>query len=102
MDEVRVWNYARPPEQIRANLFTTLTGKEPGLVGYWNFDDGNANDLASGQHHGELVGNVQFTPVTRENQLLIGKVIAADQMPVADADIQVFSDGQVIATSKSD
>src|SRR5207249_3649323 len=32
MDEVRVWNHGRTAEQIRANLFTTLTGKESGLM----------------------------------------------------------------------
>ncbi len=102
MDEVRVWNHARTPEQIQANLFTTLTGKESGLVGYWNFDDGKATDLAPGQHHGELVGDVQFTTVTREYQLASGKVVGTDQKPVADVEVRVLSGGQKVATGKTD
>ena len=72
IDEVRVWNYARTTEQIRESLFTTLTGHEPGLVGYWNFDDGTVNDLAPGHHHGQAVGNVKFTAAQREYHLLTG------------------------------
>ena len=89
-------------EQLHAHLFTTLTGKEPGLVGYWNFDDGTATDLAPAQNHGEFIGNVKFTPAKREYQLVAGKIIAADNQPIAHADILLFSGGQKIATSRTD
>jgi Concanavalin A-like lectin/glucanases superfamily len=104
MDEVRIWNNPRTAEQIRANLFRTLTGKEEGLVGYWNFDDGNAKDLSSGHHDGELVGNVKFPTSTREHeyQLLTGKVLGPDQKPVADADIRLLSGEEVVASSRTD
>lgn len=46
IDEVRLWRVARPPEEIQATMNVTLTGKEEGLVGYWNFDDGAAKDLS--------------------------------------------------------
>ncbi|MBI3413834.1 MAG: carboxypeptidase regulatory-like domain-containing protein [Verrucomicrobia bacterium] len=63
MDEVRVWKVARTAEQIRETLFQTLTGKEPGLAGYWNFDDGGANgvvkDLSGGGHDGKLMGKAR-------------------------------------------
>jgi hypothetical protein len=102
MDEVRVWNYARTREQIRDNLFTTLTGKETGLVGYWNFDDGNANDLAPGQHHGTLFGKPTFPTATREYHLLAGKVIGADGKLVESAEIRLLSGAETVATSKTD
>jgi len=38
MDEVRVWNVARTQEEIKAVMYQRLSGKESGLVGYWNFD----------------------------------------------------------------
>jgi hypothetical protein len=65
-DEVRVWNIARTEAQIQATMNTTLTGNEPGLVGYWNFDDGTANDRTANGNHGTLVDDariIQYRPV---------------------------------------
>jgi len=39
MDDIRIWNYARTESQIRAAMYNTLTGNEPGLAGYWNFNE---------------------------------------------------------------
>jgi hypothetical protein len=39
MDEVRVWNYARAENEIRSTMYHSLAGTEPGLVGYWNFNE---------------------------------------------------------------
>jgi len=36
LDEVRIWNRARSPEEIRATIRQQLAGSEEGLVGYWN------------------------------------------------------------------
>jgi hypothetical protein len=38
IDEVRIWNVARSGDQIREYMHRSLTGAEPGLVGYWKFD----------------------------------------------------------------
>ena len=40
IDELRMWNVARTQAEIMATMNTTLAGNEPGLVGYWKFDDG--------------------------------------------------------------
>ncbi len=40
MDELRIWNVARTPIQIQANMNGVLTGTEPGLIAYYNFDHG--------------------------------------------------------------
>jgi len=61
MDEVRVWKVARTEAQIRATMFKKLDGREPGLAGLWNFDDGTANDATPGVHHGKLVGAARIT-----------------------------------------
>jgi Concanavalin A-like lectin/glucanases superfamily len=39
MDEVRLWAGERSHAQIRENMFHSLTGTEPGLLGLWNFTD---------------------------------------------------------------
>ncbi|MBM3239750.1 T9SS type A sorting domain-containing protein [Candidatus Poribacteria bacterium] len=63
IDEVRIWNIARTQEEIRATMNTTLKGNEPGLVGYWNFDDGTANDSSPYRNHGTLEGNAKIVEI---------------------------------------
>jgi gliding motility-associated-like protein len=40
MDEFRIWNTPRTAAEIQANMYTTLTGSETGLVTYYNFNQG--------------------------------------------------------------
>ncbi len=40
IDDLRVWNIARSPDEIAADKNKILTGAEPGLAGYWRFDEG--------------------------------------------------------------
>lgn len=62
IDEVRIWNRALSQEEIQTYMGLRLTGQEPGLRGYWNFDDGTANDSSLYQNHGTLVGGAQIVP----------------------------------------
>jgi len=65
MDEVRIWDHARPGADIAADYNKALKGTEPGLLAYYNFNQGIANgdnraiqtvsDL-TGQHDGVLKG----------------------------------------------
>ncbi len=59
LDEVRVWNQVRTQEQIREGMHRTLRGGQPGLVGLWNFDEGDARDQSSGGQHGQLKGGAR-------------------------------------------
>ena len=62
IDEIRVWTRARSAAEIQGTMFCRLTGVEPNLAGYWNFDDGTATDATGHGHNGTLVGNVQIGP----------------------------------------
>lgn len=53
LDEIRLWNVARSEQEIRAAMNARLTGKEKGLVAYWNFDDGTVNDQSGHGNHGQ-------------------------------------------------
>jgi hypothetical protein len=44
IDEVRVWNVARTVEEIREKMAFTLEGWEPGLVSYWQFNEGSGTN----------------------------------------------------------
>ena len=60
IDEIAIWNRALPAAEIFSNMRTGLTGKEPGLAGYWNFDDGLGKDLTSFGNDCSLLGNAQI------------------------------------------
>jgi hypothetical protein len=51
VDEVRIWNYARSSSQLQAEMNRVLQGNEPGLIGYWRFDEGD------GQISADWTGN---------------------------------------------
>jgi hypothetical protein len=57
IDEVRIWNVARTPEQIQATMNTPFTEPQSGLVGYWQLNENTgmrAHDLISG-NNGTLI-----------------------------------------------
>ena len=65
IDEVRVWSVARTAAQIASTMSIKLTGNEPNLVGYWNFDenkDSTAHDLSSVGANGLLENGVTWVP----------------------------------------
>ncbi len=41
IDEVRIWNVVRSEEEIQANMDGYLSGDEPGLVAYWQMNEGS-------------------------------------------------------------
>jgi C-terminal processing protease CtpA/Prc len=65
LDEIRVWNVARSPTEIQAAINAPLTGKENGLVAYWNFDDNTANDMSGHGNNGRLLGKAQIIETPR-------------------------------------
>ncbi|OHB63343.1 MAG: hypothetical protein A2168_02495 [Planctomycetes bacterium RBG_13_50_24] len=65
LDEIRIWNVARSQEQIQAAMNTPLTGKEDGLVAYWNFDDGTTKDLSGHGNDGVLSGDARIVEANR-------------------------------------
>jgi hypothetical protein len=57
LDEVRIWNVARTPDEIKESMSRRLTGDEPWLVAYWRFDEGEgtiAHDASSRHHDARL------------------------------------------------
>lgn len=83
LDELRVWNYQRTPEQIRKNMNRRVTGHEAGLVGLWNFDDGRANDATARANHGKLIGRTQVVVPDFPGglELIASELVAAQSAP---------------------
>jgi len=57
IDELTIYNRALSGEEIRANMYLRLAGDEPGLIGYWDFDEGQGQivyDLSGNGNDGLL------------------------------------------------
>ncbi len=58
IDEVRLWNVARTPAQIAAEMNAPISGTPAGLIGYWRLDEatGTTASDAIGSADGSFVG----------------------------------------------
>ena len=52
IDDLRVWTVARTAEEIQSALTGPLTGTEPGLKAYWNFDEASGTNIFDRTGHG--------------------------------------------------
>lgn len=60
IDELKIWNKSLSPGEIQTVIFKKLDENEPGLIGYWNFDEPageTAYDLSKNHFNGILKGN---------------------------------------------
>lgn len=46
IEEVRIWNAVRTGAEIARWMNLPLTGEEPGLIGYWNFDESTGQTVS--------------------------------------------------------
>jgi hypothetical protein len=44
-DDLRLWNIARTLGEIQSSMMVELSGAEPGLVGYWRFNEGSGTTV---------------------------------------------------------
>ncbi len=64
IDEVKIWNIARPQSDIMASMSNPQDLSAPGLRAYYKMDEGSGTmviDQTSG-YHGSLVNNPPYTP----------------------------------------
>lgn len=88
IDEVRVWNIPRTEAEIRADMNRQLNGDEPGLVGYWKFDEekkGNIFDSTPNKNNGKLIGDAKIASYSRP----IFKRLRSDQYAKSIAAYQI-------------
>ncbi len=63
IDEARVWGRARTGYEIESDRLRRLIGNEPGLVGYWRFDEGAGNrafDQTDKGNYGTIHGTSEW------------------------------------------
>jgi hypothetical protein len=57
VDEIRIWDVARTESEIQSTMNQPLNGNEPGLIGYWEFDEGTGTityDATSNHNDGTI------------------------------------------------
>jgi hypothetical protein len=105
LDEVRVWSVMRTEEEIRANQFRRLNGREPGLAGLWNFDDPAqpGRDSSTNGFHGQLFGDARSVPVelpspaaVPQPSLIEGRVNDPEGAPVPGARVTIAPPGYFV------
>ena len=101
MDEIRIWNKARTPEEIYRDRYCRLTGVETNLTGYWNFDDGTAHDLTGHGHDGTFAGNAQAVPIVGTDDVHAG-ICGAVAPPRAATASAVVTNGFFIGATITD
>jgi hypothetical protein len=102
IDEVRVWNVARSGVEIAAAMSVPLAGSEPGLIGYWRFDElvtGVAFDYGPGKHHAALGRAVESE---RPADVFAGDLPGNPAGLIADADSDGIDDSDEVVVLGTD
>lgn len=88
IDEVRIWEVARNSAELTASMFSSLSGSEEGLIGYWMFNEGEGTsigDATSNANDGTVFGAtwVDGAPINMEAGTVEGVVnmIGGEAMP---------------------
>ena len=64
LDDVRIWQAVRRPEQITDNMYRELDGGEEKLIAYWRMDEGQGGqigDSTGNGHHGKFLPTYEPT-----------------------------------------
>src|SRR5262249_23416072 len=80
IDELRIWNVARTPAQIQANMNQTIA-PQSGLVGYWRFNEGSGTTAA------DLAGASNFTLGTSQTWTRPTWAVTGASVPVGSYNI---------------
>lgn len=84
LDDIRIWNVARTQTEIQADMNRELIGNEPGLVGYWKFNEGSglvAIDSTANGNNGTISGATYSTDVWDGGNIQDGPIVSRAVFP---------------------
>ena len=83
LDEVSIWSKALKPHEVKALYESNcLSGNEPGLLGYWNFNEGSGTTVI------DVTGN-------GNNGTLVNGAIYSNDYPAIDCSIDILRNIEV-------
>jgi hypothetical protein len=88
IDELRIWNVYKTPEEIRSMMFQEASGNEPGLVAVWHFNEGQgqiAYDSSPNHNNGRLGSSTGGDPQDPQWILSTSPINTPDSIPFAPA-----------------
>jgi len=100
IDEIRIWDVVRTETEIQADMYRVLSGNEPGLVGYWSFNEGNgeiAHDISSYGNDGTILGAewiISDIPMFGTDSITL--IIVPDDQPTIQAGIDFATHGDTV------
>lgn len=69
LDEVRIWSVSRNVNEILLSMQSKLSGNEPNLLAYWNFDSGILADVSGNGHQGQSNGNAAINLISGNDEV---------------------------------
>jgi signal transduction histidine kinase/ligand-binding sensor domain-containing protein len=106
MSQVRIWRMVRSAEQIRADMFQRLSGREEGLVACWNFDEADARDLTTNLFHGRFFGGAKCVTSTApaasdiaQPAIVRGEIRSETGEPISTVDVNLRLEGATLASN---
>lgn len=107
--EMRLWALARSEAEVQRDLFSRLVGTEPGLVGLWNFTEGDGRDASGNGLDGHPVGGARCETVPGPDRktmlrpcILEGQVCDDTGTPLYEADVGLEMDEQPYLETSTD
>jgi hypothetical protein len=100
-DDVHIWNTALTQSQIQQYMNCPPTGNEPGLVGYWDFEEGTgttATDLSANGNDGTINGAAYSTDTPE--QVCLG-CTATDTVAISIIDATITASAETICFGDS-
>ena len=83
LDEVRLWDVARTPQQLLDNLSTHLTGSEADLIGYWPLDEGSGQVVHDRTSNGDngILGTTPTSDAADPDWVTVSEPAAVGTQP---------------------
>jgi len=78
LDDISVWNVVLTEAEIRRISFTRLGGNEPGLVGYWSFNEGKGTttfDHTKSHMDGTVFGDTILWIPSEEKDMILNSCL---------------------------
>jgi hypothetical protein len=95
VDEIRVWDSLRTPDEIAAGMEQRLTPSEHvDLIRYWRIDEGSSDVLVDNTYCG--LAACEPAPVTNQGQL-VGSQAPDENWSNKVFDRKIFRDGEIVA-----